>query len=354
MNSFANFIKSLRQTATKVVVVGNESADMDSIVSSLALSYLLTHQNNTPALPLINTTRSDMRLRPDCQCLLEDLLDYLTFVDEYTITKEKLWLVDHNAPASRQSHWEPQVYGIIDHHQDEHKCQGALVRQIEPVGSCATLVAQRIREAGITVDHTLASLLLAPILLDTTNLSPSAGKATPLDIEYVQWLGSNVNWSTSFVSTESMYETLHKLKTKVKHLSAPDLLRKDYKQWQLQDPLGQDWMVGISSVGYPLDKWIQRDGLQVIHQALEEYRHSLGLDLLLVMTHGKSQKIYGRQLMVKFAPDNPQHRVIEGLLASDTLELKQREPGVFSQLNCQASRKQVFPVVKNIIEQYVN
>jgi exopolyphosphatase len=55
--------------------------------------------------------------------------------------------------------------------------------RIEPVGSTASLVADHVAalapHRALTADE--ATLLAATIGLDTANLSPAAGRATPLD-----------------------------------------------------------------------------------------------------------------------------------------------------------------------------
>ncbi|KAJ2385841.1 hypothetical protein H4S02_004138, partial [Coemansia sp. RSA 2611] len=144
------------------LVLGNESADLDSMVSSLALAYDLSTKTPHPVVPIINTPRADLVLRPECSLLLSHTLEAagaslssLTFIDDVDLARHPMdiWLVDHNAPASRQAFLEPYVRGIVDHHVDEGKCLGAKERQIEVVASCATLVAQRL---GPLVDPDLA------------------------------------------------------------------------------------------------------------------------------------------------------------------------------------------------------
>ncbi|KAJ2832313.1 Exopolyphosphatase [Coemansia furcata] len=378
--SFNSFIRTLAVNSSLLrantlpgrptLVLGNESADLDSMVSSLALAYALS-QTQSPVIPVINARREDLALRPDCAQLLKDELPALTFIDDIDLTglaqrPLDVWLVDHNAPASRQAFLEPLVRGIVDHHADEGKCQGAL-RQIETVASCTTLVAQRLK--GM-VDPTLAKLLLAPILLDSSNLSAAACRATPADVACVEWLSSLVQWThTEATSLDAMsldvggpdelYAALDKLKGQVSHLSAYDLLRKDYKQWQVADARGRPWALGISSVGFPLKKWAKRDGPLLIETALKKWVESQHLDMALVMTHGKAKvdgvKVYGRQLMVAFAPQVAEkERVVEMLKELDVLGLQSLESmgGVwaFVQSRAESSRKQVFPAVKGVIE----
>ncbi|KAJ2081947.1 Exopolyphosphatase [Coemansia sp. RSA 988] len=430
MKGFRAFVKTLASNTARLnnvehlgdvtLVLGNESADMDSMVSSISLAYALSSEqersNSSAAIPVINTNRSDMALRPECGLLLSATLaaeggrlEDLTFIDDFDLLavvqqyaasqghgQLDVWLTDHNAPASRQASLEPFVRGIVDHHTDEGRCPEAWWRQIEPVGSCTTLVAEKLRNLATTastnelIGAPLAKMLLAPILLDTSNLKPAAGRTTDKDIEHVSWLIPQVQWtwpSTSTVhsqseesdteqlsslnvhSTDELYRTLDKLKGNVSHLSSYDLLRKDYKQWEVEDAGGRQWTVGISSISYRLRKWLKRDGRANIEDAVARWIEQQNLDLALVMTHGKAKetkggpKIYGRDLTVVFSSTSttPESRrlVLAGLLASDALGLCSYFDSdaatdalvhFYSQTRTTSSRKQVFPAIKSVIE----
>lgn len=62
-------------------------------------------------------------------------------------------------------------------------------KTIEPVGSCSTLIAEKILQiAPEILDEQVTSLLLAAILLDTVNLDPRAGRKTDKDVQVVEQL----------------------------------------------------------------------------------------------------------------------------------------------------------------------
>jgi len=54
--------------------------------------------------------------------------------------KLKLTLVDHNMLAAADSHLQPSVVRVIDHHKRDKPLDRRDL--IEPVGSCCTLVAE--------------------------------------------------------------------------------------------------------------------------------------------------------------------------------------------------------------------
>ncbi|KAJ2867905.1 Exopolyphosphatase [Coemansia erecta] len=427
VSNFSGFVKALAGNTARLndlanlggsnltLVLGNESADLDSMVSSLTLAYALSaQQQSNTVVPIMNANRADMTLRQDCQALLQTTLvaeggkgiDDLTFIDDidlkevvdkYTDRDNSLdvWLVDHNAPASRQAFLDPYVRGIVDHHLDEGRCQGAEWREIETIGSCTTLVAAKIRALDNPIDSALAKLLLAPILLDTANLNPESLRATAKDKECYNWLVPLINWTTPGLaaaekngsdvdevsgaqeqlqvsSTQELYKALDKLKGSVKHLSSADLLRKDYKQWQVTDGVGKVWTVGISSVAYRITKWLKRDGVDGIENALQAWMAKQGLDVALVMTHGKARpqkgqpKVYGRDLAIAFSQSTvsglQESLLIDLLSASETLKLQplrfndlqsdidRSRMCFFVQARIESSRKQVFPAVKHALE----
>ncbi|KAJ2746083.1 Exopolyphosphatase [Coemansia sp. BCRC 34301] len=380
MVSFRAFVKTLAANSKALcspggggqrltLVLGNESADLDSLVCSLTLAYALSQTPDVVAIPVMNVHRQDMKLRPESDFILhhalttcETTLDALTFIDDIDLnqladSQTAVWLVDHNAPAHRQAILEPLVVGIIDHHVDEGKCLLA-ERQIQAVGSCATLVAQRFPDK---IDPVVARLLLAAILVDTSNLNPAACRATPADIECAQRLSALIDWTPTqgfdVNGPGEFYRTLDSLKGAVSHLSSFDLLRKDYKQWHVTDLQGKKWAVGISSFSLPLAKWLKRDGRKDIEQAVKHWMQTQGLDLVLVMTHGKTKvngvKTYGRQLVV--ASEN--RGVVDKLAECEILGLVPFDGGcepdgvyLFMQCRTESSRKQVFPAIKGVIE----
>ena len=178
------------------IIMGNEAGDADSIISSLALSYVKTMsgengengENDVDGsgtcsgedsledilhLPVISINKEDMSLRRDVVLLLQmagiynhDELVYLddpTFVSmiadvnanehDFDVDKSSITLVDHNKIRSSLMHLEQYVHAIIDHHQDEgchtestttSTREIAFEDQQATVGSTCTLVTEHL------------------------------------------------------------------------------------------------------------------------------------------------------------------------------------------------------------------
>jgi manganese-dependent inorganic pyrophosphatase len=97
-------------------------------------------------------------------------------------------LVDHNEAAQALGALdEADLVEVLDHHRlGNAPTRLPIPFTIEPVGSTSTLVAERIRSAGLRLPAPLAGLMLAGILSDTLALKSPTG--TDRDRSAVAWL----------------------------------------------------------------------------------------------------------------------------------------------------------------------
>ncbi|KAH8809080.1 hypothetical protein F5884DRAFT_794407 [Xylogone sp. PMI_703] len=302
---------AVHQAAPVTFVVGNESADLDSICSALVLAYLRTYApfsapQQRPSrlyIPLCNLWAPDLALRPELRPVLEqaDLKpnDLITLSDVPFPTstshsaeppfhpEDTRWLlVDHNNLQSELGKlYSSKVTGCIDHHDDEGAIpdsQVEEVRIVRPSGSCCSLVTEHCQSAWQQLsssqpqqqqqlhqdedpnlwDSQLARVALAPILIDTTNLT-SKDKTTPTDVAAVSFLKSIVtSTGDSTFSTDDYFHSVNTAKEAIDDLSLPDILRKDYKQWSESTPKSESGTlgIGISSVVKDIQFLIDKEG----------------------------------------------------------------------------------------------
>ena len=94
---------------------------------------------------------------------------------------------------------------ILDHHEDSNDFAAANVsKQIEFVGSCSTLIAERIRNTDSTFLESFpdaSQMLLATILIDTYNLDLHSGRTTEQDIFTAEILSTFTDTSTDELFT---------------------------------------------------------------------------------------------------------------------------------------------------------
>lgn len=346
-----------RRGEARRFVLGNESADLDSMASAVACGYFLTGpapDGGAPFVPLINVPRADYKLRTEAVFLFDAVgigPERLTFIDELDLDalraggELELVLVDHNVLAAGQAALADAVIGIIDHHKDEGVHPGLALRVIEPVGSAATLVAGAVLgKDAARVEPGLAKLLLGTILLDTVNLDPQAQRATAKDIAVAAQL-------ESICSTDrpALFERLQFEKFNVAALDTADLLRKDYKACRLGEV-----RCGIASVLLPVARWLDKD--PDLAASLATFATAHDLDLLLAM-NACTDPEFRRELVVWAEDEALRARVLDFLRASDLglapidHEDAPRTPEValFSQANAAISRKKLQPLLQDLL-----
>lgn len=353
--SLRDHLQFLRTTTPTEIVLGNESADFDSIVSALVYSYF--RGKSQPILPVINAPRADIKLRRDvCTAL-----SYVNISESqvYSIDDRKttelldrddisITLVDHNCLAPNQTHLSPKVISVIDHHVDENLFADANPRLIESVGSCSTLIAKCCGDME-KITPAAGFLLMSAVLLDCQNMDKSAGKAKPLDEELVIQLRQTVGFSNGS-DIEGLYGSLLEARKDLSGFSAEDLLRKDTKI-----VASGGFKTAICSALLSPDGLLQRAGSGGLVDVVHNLRNAWGVQAVLVMTAFEKDGSFTREMLID-------HSDLGGILATflfkgpNSLGLKPIEPGTshngfhhYSQ-DLGASRKVVLPVVKEFID----
>ena len=347
---------SLERGEAGAVVIGNEAADLDSMVSAIVYGRLvsaLVAPGTPPAVPVVNCPRGDFALRTEAVYLFAAQgldVEALVFVDEIDLDalhgsgRLRLCLVDHNVLAADQAGCADAVEAIIDHHADGGLHPRAEPRWIEPVGSAATLVAEAmLRNRPALIDPQTATLLLGTILLDTVNLDPTAERATAKDEAMASQLKELAG-----PEAEGLFDRLQAEKFNVSALGTEDLLRKDYKSWDT--PSGT---YGMSTVTTSLEDWVAKDpGLAA---GLEAFLRSRGLACLLAtMAYTDAGGGFRRQLAVH-APDPELAAGLTAMLEASDLGLSRirpaglKDPGeamFYTQQNTAVSRKKLQPLLQ--------
>lgn len=390
------------------VVMGNQAGDLDSLASSVAFSQLSATLLASRVVPLILTPPKSMRLRPENLIALRNTsipLTSLLHASQLPVSTTELAsqgitfaLVDHNKllPEFAQG----KVDAIIDHHEDENAHTDASIREITiPTGSCASLVVKHFQpqwEASISrgspVPPELATLLLSAIVIDTGGLKPG-GKATSVDYEAAAFLysistiaqGQAGSFSVTGEgglppSLKLLSDTLQDAKSDVSNLTTYELLMRDYKEyeWPTQSPNFPTLKVGLSTVPLGLKTWIAKEpeGWETLMSGTEQYMRERTLDIEGILTTYRSEKKgkHKRQLALIIRPGgvirDPQEarsvfdRLAAGLEASEMLQLEEwkkeekvkrqddeRLVKVWVQGNAKATRKQVAPLLKNLVSE---
>jgi exopolyphosphatase len=349
------------------IVLGNPSADLDSFISAVVYAYFCSASLQREDLkrlfiPLLNlptaSARDLWRLRPEFgtalklaqkplvgqdvgemsgdennKALLEQLVTVadvrsaskstpISLFSDRPNTKNDYVLVDHNAltiPTLRTedlSH-HVNVIGCIDHHVDEsYVPSNASPRIIRTgVGSCTSLVVQYLRDSQLWrvpddryATGELARLALAPILMDTANLT-AKGKVSDTDRDAVAFLESCILSTSTSTSAQkewnrkSFYDQIATTKANsLDLLTIPEIFDRDYKEWTECTKTGEKLTIGISSIVKPITWLLEKaesvdEFLKQVHNFARRSDHSL--DVFGIMTTSTSANgDFQRELLV--------------------------------------------------------
>lgn len=367
LDAFLDHVRQeLNSNATKVLVTGNDSADLDSIISSLLFAYISRFENEEQVyIPLIKVPKADLELRPELKYVLNTIgLDYkkLVTIDEVDTTHATdIVLIDHNhltAPLNTEE-WNNHVIGVLDHHVDEKLYLNIPMRVIDMVGSCVTLVLKQfgVSSSSSWLDEDIARLAMAPLLVDTVNLKWDLGRTTEADVEVYNILSSmTLTAAQAHESTESYFKAIEKVKSEVDSMSNYDILRRDYKEFS--DVNG--YRIGTSAVTWHFDAWVKRENGSAgsIVKAAKDYAKERELDMEVIFTaydHDREGAGDYRRELAVFVINHDLLGVKKSLEENKELGLKSHhfkdstDNEFYQQGNVKMSRKQVWPLLKQLI-----
>ncbi len=186
--------------------------------------------------------------------------------------RRRVILVDHNELAQSAPGVEnAEVVEIVDHHRvgDVQTAAPILFLNL-PVGSTATIVAERYRELDVDVPEQMAGLLLSAVLSDTVLLkSPTT---TPTDVDVAERLASIAR-----VDVESFGMEMFRARSATVAFSTERTVESDLKEYRLGDALVAVGQVETVDAGSVLE---HRDALLRHMAALAEARR---YDLLMLL-----------------------------------------------------------------------
>lgn len=385
-------------------VTGNQSADLDSVISAISFAYFNYKKDKSLLIPLINISRSDFKLRRDIVTLLDSYSiteDSLYFIEDFKrITSSdipiELTLVDHcniqgDVFTDYFSKGKLDIVGIIDHHQDESVFLNANPRIIHSNGSCSALVFNywydqfSNKDIFYEKDNEIIPLLLGSLLIDTSNMSQKVEEGDVIAFKEYQnilqkneillkGLGNYACQSADNIEKllKGYYKQIKVAKKDMKGFKFYDILKKDYKQFKFTSRRNLSTAVGFSSIGKSFYWLLSNYSMQEISETFNEIMKDFNLDLLIMTTSYTRQENdqYTREFSYAFNSSNSRKDILLQLanLANDELKLNSdiyklenlnnyladlgndQTFKIYNQNNTAASRKQIVPVIKDILE----
>lgn len=364
-SSKKNFLNVVNGKPNRVVqfIFGNESGDLDSFVSSVVLGWYKTtacHETVSYFIPVMNIDRKDFKLRTETVFLFRSIgidTGNLLFKDEVNFpsllsTYKKsfhLTLVDHHVLSDVNSYLMPHVTEIIDHRPVDVQFSDTVDVNIHPVGSCCTLIAEKIVSNKNLCDfpQDVGRCLIGTILLDTYNLSYDSGKTTPRDCAIVD----KMKLEMKDLDLKELYMNLKDARTAIDGFDSLDMILKDPKF--LGKPPKK---VIISTIHQFLFDFLKRpDCKQVITKYCSENGYMSWIGMSPQYDYFPSKPF--RPIAVYSSNKQFTDDILSDLVMISDLEVIQEQQdneilegfSVFRMYNCKASRKQVLPVVSKCL-----
>jgi manganese-dependent inorganic pyrophosphatase len=144
----------------------------------------------------------------------------------------RLVLVDHAEQAqSAVGIGKAEILEILDHHHiGSIETRVPVTATFDPVGSTATLVVERFRNAGMEPIHSTALMLLGAVLSDTVILnSPTTTERDHAVVEYLERVLG--------VYAQQLGQEMFEASADVSDLSADEIVSQDAKRYQVRGDL---------------------------------------------------------------------------------------------------------------------
>ena len=308
----ASYLKQAKSAFTRSplpkinLILGNEAADADSIISAICYGFLRHHSagdSRKAFIPVASIDRADLHFRREVELLLRTInvnIEDIICIEDVPLKVLKdsglleITLTDHNCLDVNLSEYGPLVSEIVDHHRDTgaHDWVRGDKRQIAfdnsagkvLAGSACTLIVEKFLQSDreALLRHDIATLLLGVVALDTINMNSEAGIGTERDAKALKIL----NLNEPVRPQNELFELMRGAKldpTFWNELSAADVLRIDYKRFS--SPNDGDakigGAIGIASAMQPIGDFLRK---QAVSDAIEEAMVGQDLSLLVVMS----------------------------------------------------------------------
>ncbi|KAI5188684.1 exopolyphosphatase [Nematocida sp. AWRm77] len=297
------------------ITMGNASCDQDSFLGSHVLGIV------EGRVPVVNLEKDTFRWKKDLMEIVEMVglgIDDLVFLEKRggevclvqgsTVIKVKerevqAFIVDYNLPSKDLLECSTfSVDQVIDHHpiQDANAmyCQVHGMCINLNAGSCCSLIYKDIKErhgekiSQSPKEYMFLVLLSIPILTDTSCFSK---RTHDVDRNGVKDLLSMAGL-TMDEATEMKKHLKHRMKD-VTDTPGEYILLMDYKTYDYPANIpGKSY--GISSVRYPYDEWVKRDGMDTVLTTIAEFMKKQNNSFFII--NGKSGE--AREMYVNSAP----------------------------------------------------
>lgn len=285
---------------------------------------------------------------------ITNVFKFKIFSDEVptaSMNSSKFILVDHHV-----SPFNKQTVKVIDHRPFYSgsnlptDCQ----INISEVGSCATLIADLIFQSNVDTKcdeiKEILRMLYAPIVLDTVNFSKDADKARPLDRTICDKLEQMLDMND--VKRTSLFNDLVEARADVSSLNSQQILSKDLKIIS-----NFDGKRVVAIPGYPISVLDYTTMLNAKENLLK-FAEINRCDVIVLMGMKVVDSQVSRDVGIVNIKDHRLFDKIVDRLSNESSLMLSPYDGIdfldgkfYAQNNVKASRKQILPMVKNVLDE---
>jgi exopolyphosphatase len=345
----SNYLRQARhmlRSPQSIFVIGNESADCDSIVSAISYAYL---SKNPFMVPVVNNKKEVVLLRSEVREALSFAgitLEELIYFDEIVDRTESLnfVLVDHNEPSALWARMglRYKVSGIVDHHVDGGLFKDTNPRIIKSCASCCSLVIDQFKEEPIPED--IGKMVLTALTFDTVNWTY---RVTDFDIHMARIICNDDRLSADdlHMKCQEIQTLFEKNIISESTVDPLVLMHKDYKLYQKGD-----CFYGISVIHIDLTSVEQLE--TVMRETMK--RDNIQLHIILSAVRPAGQYSFYQQLSICCLNGDLMSRILNVLIDGIKLVPLSAVPGntefaAFDLLDLSMARKQIQPLVHSMV-----
>ncbi len=303
-----------------IIVTSYKNADLDGVACAVAYAEFLGKQRVFATAKIAGEPHKEARFVLDKFAISIDLV----MEEKVPIDVQVIFLDASDVESLPNGIIPQQVVEVIDHRQfnDTAGFINAKI-QLELVGACATLIAEKFFNKGVEISKASAVLLYGAIASNTMNFKGSV--TTDRDIKMAQWLKDQVEIPENFVYEMFAYKS---------NLEQPfkDILMSDFKTFDLGGK-----KVSIAQLEILDTNDYVNSNLVDIKQVLQELKNEQQLDYIFLnfvdLANGKNkfvtvdintEELVSKVLVVKFE---------NGVACNNSIML----------------RKQIYPLIKEYL-----
>ena len=233
---FVDMLRRVDYQDETVYVIGHKTTDSDTVASAIGMAYLLNQLG----------IKAEAKVTGEINLETKYALTKLSYsVPEILENAEgkQLWLVDHSTSTQMVNGAEKaRIVGITDHHGIGSAETTELICVLScPAGSTCSIVSELFEICDVKLPKDVASVLLAGVLSDTSNMKSNV---TKLD----ETVFAKLKELSGITDTDGLFAGMLDAKLSYEGLNDKEIFYSDYKNYEHN---GYKYGIGCIKVARP-------------------------------------------------------------------------------------------------------